>query len=202
MSQRLYEMSLGPRICREAAVVLTAVLVVALTGCGLRGAEPGVLLTETAQETGSGSAEETESAAAELWVYVCGAVREPGVYGLPDGTRVKDAVEAAGGFAGDADPEAWNLAQKLTDGQQIRIPTLAEREAEAQASPGDGSGLVNLNTATQEELMTLPGIGETRAQAIIDYREREGPFSSIEDVMLVSGIKEAAFQKIRDRITV
>ena len=147
-------------------------------------------------------------------VHICGAVNAPGVYELPQDSRVVDAVAAGGGFAPDADPEACNLAQPVTDGCQIYIMTqeesaLADRggrnagiqETEPDAGT-DGTGLVNINTADAEQLKTLPGIGDSKAAAILAWREENGRFETIEDIMKVSGIKEGAFSKIRDRIRV
>lgn len=176
-----------------------------MTGGGAGGAEnPG----------GETEAPETE---ARIAVYVCGAVNSPGVYELEASARVFQAVEAAGGFRDDADQEWVNQAQFLQDGGKIRIYTRQETEQMRQAGMEEGSllpqdqageaqtegqGLVNLNTATKEELMTLPGIGEAKAEAVIAYRQEQGGFSSIEDIMNISGIKEAVFSKIKDRITV
>ncbi len=155
----------------------------------------------------------------QLAVYVCGAVASPGVYELDEGSRIMDAVEAAGGFSGDADTTYVNLAAKLTDGMKLLIPTIEETAnagkdnsfltyeagtlAEASDTPaGNQGGLININTATKEELKTLSGIGDSTAEKIIRYREDNGGFSKIEDIMKVSGIKEKLFSKIRDNITV
>ena len=144
-------------------------------------------------------------------VHVCGEVANPGIYELPAGSRIYEAVKAAGGFTENAAEESVNLASPIEDGVQIRIYSKEETETlAAGAAPFDGfeaSGegkepVVNLNTATKEELMTLSGIGESRAEDIIRYREENGGFQNIEDIMKVSGIKDAAFQKIKDRITV
>ena len=144
-------------------------------------------------------------------VHVCGEVVNPGIYELPAGSRIYEAVKAAGGFTENASEESVNLASPIEDGVQIRIYSKEEAETlAAGAAPFDGfeaSGegkepVVNLNTATKEELMTLSGIGESRAEDIIRYREENGGFQNIEDIMKVSGIKDAAFQKIKDRITV
>ena len=177
-----------------------------------------------------------------IMVYVCGAVNNSGVYELSDGSRIADAVEAAGGFSEDADTEYLNLAMVVSDGMKIQVPTVDEtrqlKDSESQdlasgtseggeqgdhfvvtsegeavdtnktASSDSGSGvdnsngLVNINTATVEELCSLSGIGESRANAIITYREQNGPFQCIEDIMKVSGIKDKVFEQIKDRITV
>ena len=147
-----------------------------------------------------------------VYVYICGEVAAPGVYELPKDSRIYEAVDAAGGFTENAARESVNLASKVSDGMQI---TIYNREEAASLPAGSGSavgntgqggtsgsGLVNLNTATKEELMTLKGIGEAKAEDIIRYREKSGGFKKIEDIMKISGIKEAGFQKIKDNITV
>ena len=158
-----------------------------------------------------GAVSETEAMDPAFVVHVCGEVANPGIYELPAGSRIYEAVKAAGGFTENAAEESVNLASPIEDGVQIRIYSKDEAETlAAGAAPFDGfeaSGegkepVVNLNTATKEELMTLSGIGESRAEDIIRYREENGGFQNIEDIMKVSGIKDAAFQKIKDRITV
>ena len=144
--------------------------------------------------------------------YICGAVASPGVYTLPGGSRVVQAVEAAGGFLPDAEEKILNLARKIEDGEQITVWTREEAEnMEITETPqqntggteqASGSGKVNLNTAGKEELMTLSGIGESRADAIIAYREANGPFGAIEEIMNIEGIKGKMFEKIRGSIEV
>ena len=124
-----------------------------------------------------------------VYIHVCGLVSTPGVYGLPAGSRVYEAIEAAGGFSEAAVPDYLNLAQVLEDGR-------------TGSGEGGSKARVNLNTASREELMTLRGIGASRADDIIHYRQEFGGFKSIEDIMNVSGIKDAAFEKIKDSITV
>ena len=148
----------------------------------------------------------------EIRVYVCGAVKQPDVYEISSDSRIVDAVSAAGGFAIDAYPEAMNLAETVSDGSRIYVPTKEEVDALAVVysdtgsgsgdTTSDSTGRVNINTATLEELTTLPGIGDTRARAIIDYREQNGAFGNIEDIMQVTGIKEKSFSKIKDSICV
>ncbi|WP_396658833.1 ComEA family DNA-binding protein [Microbacterium sp.] len=137
--------------------------------------------------------------AAELYVHVSGAVRLPGLYRLPDGARVVDAVAAAGGFAEGAEEEAVNLARPISDGEQLIVPK--EGEAAADAAPR-GDGRVNLNTATAAELETLPRIGPAMAQRIIDWRETNGRFTSIEDLLAVSGIGDKMLEALRPLVTV
>lgn len=147
-----------------------------------------------------------------VYVYICGEVIKPGVYELSGDSRIYEAVDAAGGFTENAARECVNLASKVSDGMQITIYNREEAASlladsapvgeNAGKSGTSGSGLVNLNTATKEELMTLKGIGESKAEDIIRYREKSGGFKKIEDIMKISGIKENGFQKIKDSITV
>lgn len=151
-------------------------------------------------ETVEPVAEETGLFEGTLFVDVRGAVENPGVYELSPGSRVFSAIEAAGGLLPEAEERFVNQAALLSDGQQIYIPVKGE-EVPVTASPED-DGRVNINTADVGELTTLPGIGESRASDIIAYRESCGGFSAIEDIMQVSGIKDALFQKIKDKIKV
>lgn len=146
-----------------------------------------------------------------IFIYLCGEIKIPGVYELPEGARVFEAVAAAGGFTEDACMEALNQAAILADGMQIYIPTKEEYQNNSVPIPNainqtetadKSTGLVNINTATAEELCTLPGIGESRAKEIISYREQNGNFSNIEEIQNVTGIKEGLFSKIRDKITI
>jgi competence protein ComEA len=157
--------------------------------------------TTTIQEVQTDTAVETS--AGSICVYVCGAVEQPGVYELPAGSRIVDALELAGGVSEDGVPTALNFAELIYDGEQIQVPTWEEYQAGWTVGETETeSGLININTATKEQLMTLNGIGASRAEAIIAYREEHGPFAAIEDLMQVSGIKEAAFEKVKDDITV
>ena len=187
-----------------------------------RKAEPSAGSTDRT-ELSDASSEEAKT----LVVHICGAVSAPGVYELPAGSRIIDAVEAGGGFLPEAEEACCNLAEEIVDGCQIYIMTKAEscadgqtekkagiqtspdsdmqttdRNARSNSAPALENGLVNLNTADVAALMTLPGIGESRAKAIISYREQHGAFAQIEDIMKISGIKQAAFSKIKDKITV
>ena len=187
-----------------------------------RKAEPSAGSTDRT-ELSDASSEETKT----LVVHICGAVSAPGVYELPAGSRIIDAVEAGGGFLPEAEEACCNLAEEIVDGCQIYIMTKSESCADGQtekkagiqtspdsdmqttdrnvrsnSAPALENGLVNLNTADIAALMTLPGIGESRAKAIISYREQHGAFAKIEDIMKISGIKQAAFSKIKDKITV
>ena len=166
-----------------------------------------------------------------IYVHVCGAVENPDVYELPVGSRVYEAVQAAGGFSEDADLNYVNQAQKLSDGVKLVIPTLEQTQAIAlegdngdvvgivgiqdgdggqeSMSPSAGAGQsdasdgrININTASEAELCNIPGIGAVRAAAIVAYRQEKGGFASVEDIMNVSGIKEGTYEKIKDSIKV
>lgn len=145
---------------------------------------------------------EEETKKVWLYVHVCGQVKEPGVYQLEEGARIYDAVQMAGGLTEEAWEEAVNLAKLVTDGEQIKIPNQAEAELLLAEERQAESGMIDLNQATKEQLMTLTGIGEARAKDILAYREEHGNFQAIEEIMKVPGIKEAAFAKIKDEIVV
>lgn len=177
--------------------------------------------------TGTGSAQESGQ---QIFVYVCGAVKTPGVYELQTGARLYEAIACAGGVREDAAEESINQAQAVSDGERLYIPTdeevrqgldvylqsgiavgsagstKAAGAADAVSAGGAGSssagGKININTASREELKTLNGIGDTRAGSILAYRESYGPFGSIEDLMQVEGIKEGVYNKLKDDITV
>ncbi|HLB61359.1 MAG TPA: ComEA family DNA-binding protein [Actinomycetota bacterium] len=141
---------------------------------------------------------------ASFIVHVAGEVRRPGVYEFAEGERVIDAIEAAGGPTGRAALDGLNLAAPLADGTQVVVPAVAAAGAPSSAAPGTlgGSELVNLNTATAEQLETLPGIGEVLAQAIVDYRSENGPFATVEQLEDVSGIGPSILENVRDLVTV
>lgn len=143
-----------------------------------------------------------------LVVHITGAVPRPGVYALPEGARVQDIISAAGGFLAEADKETINLARVLEDGELLEIPyaegfsPIIPTPIQNIIVPGSDSDLININTASSLELETLPGIGPTNAGRIITYREENGPFLSIEDIINVSGIGPGTYERIKDLITV
>ena len=145
---------------------------------------------------------------APIRVHVAGAVRAPAVYKLTPGSIVQDAVEAAGGPATDAELDHINLALELRDQQQVYVPRQGEVDPPPLVSGGEPGGeestvtLVNINIAMATELETLPRIGPTTAQRIIEYRETNGPFGTIEDIQNVTGIGPATFDELEDLITV
>ena len=174
---------------------------------------------DAAAESGT-PAGETANAAAEIrnagrdtvLVHICGEVQTPGVYELTADSRICDVLLLAGGFTADADTEAVNMAAGIEDGMQIVIPTETDRTSETTGNRSDRTGetaagktesqSVNINTADKETLMSLPGIGAGKAEAVIAYREAGGIFKDIKDIMLVDGIKEGVYAKIKDKICV
>jgi competence protein ComEA len=167
-----------------------------------------------AEEDTSGGADSTarNTDSDTVLVHICGEVRTPGVYELTADSRICDVLFLAGGFTADADTEAVNMAAGIEDGMQIVIPTETDRTQEMTGNSSDRTGetaagkkesqLVNINTADKETLMSLPGIGAGKAEAVIAYREAGGVFKDIKDIMLVDGIKEGVYAKIKDKICV
>ena len=193
-----------------------------IEGCG---AKPDVLeisdtcvvqTAETWMETDGDTKKDTEKieetkgtetvSEDEIYVYVCGCVKEPGVLILPADSRWFQAVERAGGPLEGADLSQVNMAAELEDGERIYIPAVGEKVESLENGGGDDGGSedakVDLNQASREELMTLPGIGASKADAILQYRETQGGFQSVEDLMKIPGIKEGVYSKIEDRICV
>lgn len=165
--------------------------------------EPRIIGEETSYGASEEGQEETESASESaksepvLVVYVSGAVKDPGVYELTPGSRVRDALLLAGGFTGKAEENLVNLAETVTDGEMIFFP---ERGAQGGPEAVLSDGRVSLNSATLEDLMTLPGIGEAKASAILEYREAHGSFQEIEELLQVSGIGESLFERLKDKV--
>ena len=141
-----------------------------------------------------------------IYVHVCGAVNNPGVYKFKTPVRVYEAIEQAGGITNEGLDKVVNQAREILDGEQIYIPTLDEKEL-YDSGNGDRStslndGRININTASKEELMTLPGVGESKANGIVEYRSSNGKFKALEELMNVEGIKDGVFNKIKDKITI
>ncbi len=170
---------------------------------------PMVILTATPRPTETPRATPTPGS---VIIDIAGAVAKPGVYTLPVGSRVQDALTMAGGTLPNAETRGLNLARKLNDGEQIYIPTFAEATSAPMVTAVKSNrlptptrtpiGKININTATVEELDALPGIGPAIAQRIVDYRTQNGPFKVIEDIKQVRGIGDAIFADIKDNITV
>jgi len=139
-------------------------------------------------------------------VYITGAVPRPGVYALPQGARVQDAISAAGGFLAEAEKSQINLARLIEDGEKLDIPFI-EGASPVIPTPGEEvvsttTELIDINIASQAELESLPGIGPTTAKKIIEYRQQNGPFLSAQDIINVSGIGPGTYERIKDLITV
>lgn len=194
----------GERMNKRITRLLPALITIIVAGvvfCCVQEKQPGIVITEDPSDLRIAPEEKTSGSGQEIWVYVWGCVKHPGVYRLESGARVFEAVEMAGGMTQDAEEGSLNLAQVLADGQQICVPDSTKAPSEENRLQEAGDGRININTATAQELMSLPGIGEVKAGSIIRYRE-ETPFAVIEDIMNVQGIKEEAFRKIKDLIRV
>lgn len=181
-------------VLAAAALALLAVAGRTLAGAGAAAEAPPARLVA-----------EPTSAAPRLVVHVAGAVREPGLYRLAEGSRVADAVARAGGAAASADTAAINLAAPLVDGMQVVVPARVEVPAAAaaggEAQRGPSSGRVSLGSATLEELDALPGVGPVTAQKILDYRSANGGFRSVDDLDAIPGIGPARVEQLRELVT-
>ena len=158
-----------------------------------------VVTTVMAEKTEESTTQETV-----IFVDIKGAVKNPGVYQMKVGDRVKDALDAAGGLTDEADSQKVNLAKRLEDQMAIVVPKVGEEAEEIPAGATSKEeakeGKVNINTATVEELKTLKGVGEKKAEAIIEYRKKNGSFQTKEDLMKVRGIGKKLFESFQERI--
>lgn len=204
-------LAVGAVVVAVMAAIVVAAALGAFRGGVVIERESAPISTLSITAATPSAASTSEPATDPVFVHIDGAVVAPGVYEMTGSLpRVNDAVMAAGGLAGDADTSALNLAAVLSDGEKIYVPRQGEVVA-GQASSGaasgadvgaSSSGVININTATAEELDSLPGIGPSTAAAIVEDRERNGPFASPEDLMRVSGIGEGKFSKLKDQIRV
>lgn len=218
------------KLLEHKAVVVAMLVVIAMASglamATLGGESDGVTFERDAtsvERADTGSADASDdgdpssdskkaNAVSEVYVDVDGAVVTPGVYRLREGARVAQAIDAAGGLTPEADVAGLNRASKVVDGQKIYVPHVGEQQTvdvvagsgpgEASAGASVASDLVNINTANASELQTLSGVGPSMAQSIIDERTQNGPFTSIDDLMRVSGIGEKKFAKIKDCICI
>ena len=187
---------------KKQLIILIIILLAAVGGTyyGLYSEEQSVVLDAAASDDSSPSQQ-------EITVYVTGAVNKPGLVNVPEGARAAEAVNVCGGLLPTADSEKINMAQSLKDGQQLKVP---ERKADAKTDSAkadkpkgaDSEEKVNINTADEKVLDTLPGVGPAMAKRIIEYRETEGAFQSIEDIKKIRGIGEAKFAKMKDKICI
>lgn len=177
-------------------VILFLLLGMFCTACD----SSSVVMTAQGDATTENSSDTTETLQHKvtnesfIYVYVCGEVEEPGVYPLNQGARICDALNLAGGVTKEGNPEALPQAECVTDGQTIYVPSVMETTSE------EDDGLVDINKADKELLMTLPGIGASKADIILQYRQEHGSFQSVEELMDIPGIKEGVFDKIKNYI--
>ena len=180
---------------RDKIIIIGMMLTVILGLVACKSDEEEVLILEEAQIEVEVVEEESPKT---VFVYVCGAVVNEGVYELPEGSRGYEAIQMAGGFTETAAKTAVDQAAVLQDEMTLYVPNYSEVAATQSADEGK----VNLNLASREELMTLPGVGESKADSIISYREEHNGFKSIEEIMEISGIKEGLYNKIKDDIKI
>lgn len=208
--------SMRTRLGVGAAIVLfilALLAAVAITAFGGSGVDETVPLGTPERSTGPPATPDAAAGGARIYVHVLGAVGSAGLYELAEGARVIDVIAAAGGFADDADPAGVNLARPLGDGEQLRVPRVGEVPATppvqaggtgtgaASGAGGAASAPVSLNSATLAELETLPRIGPALAQRILDWREANGGFATIEDLRNVTGIGQKTFDGLKDHVT-
>ncbi len=188
-------------------------LCIVLCGCSRAGADAayeGLTLCEAEPEAQEYTASDIGDAREEgisdniisndIYVYICGQVYTPGVYGIEKGARIYQVIELAGGLRDEADINSINQAAECSDGEMIYIPAVGEDTGHE--AYGTGDARININTADAGELQEINGIGSSRAQDIISYRENNGKFTSVEDIMKVPGIKQGMYDKIKDQIRV
>ena len=194
-------------LSRAELIALVAVVGVTVAGAGfwyLRSLPAPVEVRSGPSEALVAAPTASASPATVILVDVAGWVRRPGVYEFAEGARVIDAIDAAGGARPGAVLSSLNLAAPLVDGTQVLVPKESESAPTTETGTGtsEATGLVNVNSATNAELETLPGIGEVIAQAIVDHRTENGPFTSVEQLVDVSGIGDATLENIRELVTV
>lgn len=183
--------------------VIVLIVSIVLSGLAARG-ERQVMPRASAETDGPGAvpAHGVDSIDAEIYVHVVGAVITPGLVRLPPNARVVDSIAAAFGLATDADPSALNLARRVVDGEQLRVPRVGEPSVVAATNGLGPAGRVNLNTALISELQRLPRVGATMAQRIIDWRAAHGRFSSVDELSSVAGFGEKTLDAVRDLVAV
>lgn len=195
---------------QKRIIIVICFLLVCMAGCGEKTDAYLETMQQVTEQNHQIPAENTEpeknaarpeDTAAECFVYVCGSVRNPGVYCLGAGSRIYEAVALAGGMTEEA-ADTVNQAEPVFDGMMIRIPSISESEQTKEKEAACADGKLDLNTADVTQLMALPGIGEAKAKSIIAYREAKGGFSSVEEIMKVDGIKEGVYNRLKDSVTV
>ena len=192
-------------LSRAELIALVAVVAVTIAGAGfwyVRSLPAPVQVRSGPSETLVAAPTASASPATVILVDVAGWVRRPGVFEFAEGARVIDAIDAAGGARPGAVLSSLNLAAPLVDGTQVLVPKESQSAPTMETGTSGVTGLVNVNSATNAELETLPGIGEVIAQAIVDHRTENGPFTSVEQLVDVSGIGDATLENIRELVTV
>lgn len=182
-----------------AAVVVLAVLLAAGTCLAYTRSRPRQVVLKAG--VGEGSAPEERM----LTVHVAGAVMSPGLYRVPEGSRVADAIAGAGGAAPDAVTDDLNLAARLADGQKVTVPRRAPQQSTPAGAPPSTTGassLININTADAAELDKLPGVGPAMSARIVEHRKKNGPFSSVDELDNVQGIGPSKLESLRDLVTI
>lgn len=193
---------------KRKAMLVTCLPMLVLLSCGAaKEGDSLTLLLDREMQEDSGERLDGEEAPREAvretaFVHICGEVENPGVYEVAAEARLCDVLLLAGGFTPEAATDAVNMAQQVTDGMQVVIPSVQEAALSAIEQEAQADGRVELNTATAAQLCTLPGIGESRAAAIIAYREEHGGFSTAEELMQVSGIKQGMFERLKEFVYV
>lgn len=208
------EMRKRRQTLQKTMMVILSMIVLSVAGCSEKGedipltqVEESGEMIDTPAEEGQETEADVRTESEEIYVYVCGEVRNPGVYKLDAGNRINHAIFAAGGMTDAAADTYLNQAEALEDGQKIYVPSKDEVKEQDLTLGGDGENAVaddriNINTADKSQLTTLSGIGDSRAEAIITYRETVGLFKTIEEIQKIDGIKEGIFSKIKDKIKV
>jgi competence protein ComEA len=196
-----------PELSRAQLAVYAAIAVVALLlgARWIKSGEAGGPAESIAYGSGgpAGDQVEFEETGGDLVVHVAGAVRNPGVYRMPEGSRVTDAIDRAGGATAEAAEDAINLAARVADGQQIQVPARSQAPVGVAGSPGLGGpadGPISLGTATVEQLDTIEGIGPVTAAGIIEFRDQNGGVASIDELDQISGIGPATMEALRARL--
>jgi len=193
------------RVRVGAAIVLVLVglgIAVLVSAFGAHGSTRSIALPAASAAPGATGAARSSSTGATIYVHILGAVAKPGLYLLTDGDRAVDLIAASGGFIDTADRSGLNLARPLVDGEQIVVPNMGEAPA-AGAAPGPATagGRVNINTADETALETLPRVGPAMAKRIVDWRTKNGRFTALEDLMSVTGVGEKTFDSLKDLVT-
>ncbi len=190
---------------KKMLIFVPIFIIFCLTGCDLSpGGSQIVQIEESTVDESVISQDNSDDSDREdlIWVHVCGEVQNPGLYSFPEGSRVYDAVEAAGGFTKEADQDSVNLAMSLMDEGKVYIPSLEDKNELSDAASHPSDGKVNLNTATLDDLMSLPGIGAKRAEAILALRKAKGSFQKVEELLEADGIKEGIYEQIKGFVKV